>query len=180
MSQQRLNPTTTTTLPPLAESDLQVPVATHGKLPRNNFVYYYSSLNMYRALKRTKAYSNLEDVRPTVRNKPSGLQQGWLRTISKSSMPVSCSSTSATSSTPSRSSTPWSSSSSTLVSPSPSSLSVARSSSSLTLVSPSPSSLSRALPTVLQSPLLESFPGSPTLLVDRKVGHQGQIQPTMV
>ena len=37
------------------------------------------------ALKRTKAYRNLEDVHPTLRDKPSGLQSDWHRTVSKSS-----------------------------------------------------------------------------------------------
>ena len=44
-------------------------------------------LNPHRALKRTKAYNNLEDVRPTIRNKPSGLKVDWHRSVSKPSMP---------------------------------------------------------------------------------------------
>ena len=54
------------------------------------------SLDPYRALKRMKSYGDLNDVRPTLQNKPSGLKQDWCRTTSKSS---------ARSSTPSRSST---------------------------------------------------------------------------
>ena len=34
-----------------------------------------------------KAYANLEDVRPTIRNKPSGLKSDWHRTVSNASMP---------------------------------------------------------------------------------------------
>ena len=44
-------------------------------------------LNSCRTLKRTKAYANLEDVRPTIRNKPSGLKSDWHRTVSNASMP---------------------------------------------------------------------------------------------
>ena len=32
-------------------------------------------------VKRTKAYTNLEDVRLTIRNKPSGLKSDWYRTV---------------------------------------------------------------------------------------------------
>jgi hypothetical protein len=42
---------------------------------------------LYRALKRTKAYSTLEDVRPTLRNKPSGLKADWHRIASNTSSP---------------------------------------------------------------------------------------------
>ena len=37
---------------------------------------------MYRALKRTKGYNTFKDVRPTLRNKPSGLKSDWRRTVS--------------------------------------------------------------------------------------------------
>jgi hypothetical protein len=40
-----------------------------------------------RALKRSKAYSTIEDVRPTLRNKPSGLKADWHSTVSKPSLP---------------------------------------------------------------------------------------------
>ena len=46
-----------------------------------------TSLYLFSALKRTKAYSVLEDVRPTLRNKPSGLKTDWYDTVSKSSAP---------------------------------------------------------------------------------------------
>ena len=42
---------------------------------------------LYSALKRTKAYSTLEDVRPTLRNKPAGLRADWNKTASRSSTP---------------------------------------------------------------------------------------------
>lgn len=44
-------------------------------------------LNSCRVLKRTKAYANLEDIRPTIRNKPSGLKLDWHRTALKPPMP---------------------------------------------------------------------------------------------
>ncbi|KAF9787362.1 hypothetical protein BJ322DRAFT_1017299 [Thelephora terrestris] len=89
-----------------------------------------------RALKRTKGFSSFHDVRPTVRNKPSGLISNWPQALTKTSMPLSRSST-PTLSTPS--------SSSQLPSPSPlvnpwhaPMLAMSSSSSSSQLPSPSP------------------------------------------
>lgn len=42
-----------------------------------------NSLDFARALKRTKAYSDLDDTRPTLRDKPSGLKTGWYRGVVK-------------------------------------------------------------------------------------------------
>ena len=44
-----------------------------------------SDTNFARALKRSKAFYDLEDTRPTLRNKPSGLKSDWHRVATKSS-----------------------------------------------------------------------------------------------
>ena len=77
---------------------------------------------LYSALKRNKAYSTLEDVRPTLKNKPSGLRIDWHSTVTKSSVPRQPTPTtharSSSSSTPTSTATTRSSSSSTpLMSP---------------------------------------------------------------
>lgn len=94
-----------------------------------------------RALKRMKAYSNLDDYRPTLRNKPSGLRQDWHRTTSRSS-------TSSRSSLPSQSLTLSKS------------LTLSRSStlsrpSSQAMPAQSSSSLMLGSPTLSDSPLLD-------------------------
>ena len=35
----------------------------------------------YRSLKCTKAYKNLEEIRPTLQNKPSGMKADWRKTV---------------------------------------------------------------------------------------------------
>jgi hypothetical protein len=67
-----------------------------------------------RALKRTKAYASFNNVRPTIRNKPSGLVGNWSQVLTKAGSPLHQSPPSALST---RSSS--SSSSSQLLSPSP-------------------------------------------------------------
>ena len=57
----------------------------HGKSPGPYYLPVSDPSNPYRAVKRAKAYNNLEDVRPTLRNKPSGLKSDWHRTVSGSS-----------------------------------------------------------------------------------------------
>lgn len=42
---------------------------------------------LHSALKRHKAYSALEDVRPTLKNKPSGLRVDWHSTVTRSHVP---------------------------------------------------------------------------------------------
>ena len=44
-----------------------------------------SNANFARALKRSKAFYNLEDTHPTLCNKPSGLKSDWHRVATKSS-----------------------------------------------------------------------------------------------
>ena len=62
----------------LGRNEPQVPaLPTHGKPPRHTCLRSHLTLSINRALKRTKAYSTLEDVRPTLRNKPSGLKADW-------------------------------------------------------------------------------------------------------
>ena len=86
---------------------------------------------MFRAPKRTKAYTNLEDFRPTVRNKPSGLKLDWPRTVSRLSQgPIKHTRSSS-------SSTPASTSSSLPHSPPP------ESDHTLSLLAISPPSISR-------------------------------------
>lgn len=58
-------------------------VLTHGKSPTHIFIHTCASLSLDRALKRTKAYSALEDLRPTIRNKPSGLKTDWHKTVKR-------------------------------------------------------------------------------------------------
>lgn len=43
------------------------------------------SLSYHSALKRTKEFQALQNVRPTLRNKPSGLKSDWVRTVSSKS-----------------------------------------------------------------------------------------------
>ena len=75
--------TLTTTTPPRGESALGAAVfRIHGKL-LDSPQLRGSQLNFCSTLKRMKAYANLEDVRPTIRNKPSGLRSDWHRTASK-------------------------------------------------------------------------------------------------
>ena len=38
----------------------------------------------YRSLKRTKAYKNLEEIRPTLRNKSSGMKPDWRKSVKQS------------------------------------------------------------------------------------------------
>ena len=40
-------------------------------------------LHLSRSLKRTKTYSSFNEIRPTIRNKPSGLVSNWPRVLSK-------------------------------------------------------------------------------------------------
>jgi len=67
--------------------------ATSGSLPNPQqfilftLVYIYDSLCLFRTLKHTKGYSTLEDVQPTLRNKPSGLKPDWRCTASKPPTP---------------------------------------------------------------------------------------------
>ncbi|KAF9783793.1 hypothetical protein BJ322DRAFT_1109639 [Thelephora terrestris] len=56
-----------------------------------------------RALKRTKAYTSFNDIRPTIRNKPSGLVGNWSQVLTKAGSPLHRS-PSSTLSTPSSSS----------------------------------------------------------------------------
>lgn len=98
MIQQRSTPMTA---PPLGKNGLPVvALRIHGK-SLNILFTLCNSLSPSRALKRTKAYQDLNDVRPTLRNKPSGLKQDWHRTASASS----ARSMSSTPSTSSKSST---------------------------------------------------------------------------
>jgi len=67
--------------------------AASGSLPNPwqfilfTLVYIHDSLCLFRTLKCTKGYSTLEDVQPTLRNKPSGLKPDWRRTASKPPTP---------------------------------------------------------------------------------------------
>jgi hypothetical protein len=135
-----LTPTT-----PLLQGANELPVQaslTHGK------PYMFStsclSLNYYSDLKRTKEFQALENVRPTLQNKPSGLRPDWHHTVS--SKPSS--SKPSAHHQPSSSAHHRTSSPSTFVSPTPSArhqlmLSTHhRTSSSSTLVSPTISSFS--------------------------------------
>jgi hypothetical protein len=70
---------------------------------------------LYRALKRTKAYSTLEGVRPTLRNKPSGLRADWPNIVKPSTSRQRLSTTYTQS--PSSSTSRSSSSSTSLLSP---------------------------------------------------------------
>ena len=49
-------------------------------------LWTFGSPDFERALKHTKAFSNLDDTCPTLHNKPSGLKTGWYCTVSGSSM----------------------------------------------------------------------------------------------
>ena len=60
----------------------------HGTSLNVALVYTRNSPALLSALKRTKGYKTVEDVRPTLRNKPSGLRPDWHRTVSNSSMPL--------------------------------------------------------------------------------------------
>jgi hypothetical protein len=44
-----------------------------------------SKYSIFRALKRQKAYSSFSEVRPTIRNKPSGLVNNWPQALAKTS-----------------------------------------------------------------------------------------------
>lgn len=59
----------------------------HGKLFKIHSFMFVNSLDIHRALKRTKGYSSIEDTRPTLRNKPSGLKTDWHHTVSNSPVP---------------------------------------------------------------------------------------------
>jgi hypothetical protein len=73
---------------PVGENEPQVPLSqTLGKLFSIAPVIVHALLYRYSALKRTKAYSALEDVRPTLRDKPAGLRADWHNTVSRSSAP---------------------------------------------------------------------------------------------
>lgn len=110
-----------------------------------------------RALKRSKAYGDLEDVRPTLRNKPSGLKPGWHRTVAGSPTPYR-----QASSTPTRSS-----SSSTLAPPT--------SPDSLLLESDHASSLqAMSPPSKTRSPL---FQGDLVPLIDQDATSRGDNKP---
>ena len=54
----------------------------HGMTLNIALVYIRDLPAVCSALKRTKGYSTLEEVRPTLRNKPSGLKPDWHRTVS--------------------------------------------------------------------------------------------------
>jgi hypothetical protein len=72
---------TPTIMFPLGKNELRaVASLTPGKFlcpPVHSHVLTYPN----RALKRTKAYSVIEDVHPTLRNKPSGLRTDWHNTV---------------------------------------------------------------------------------------------------
>ena len=122
-----------------------------------------------RALKRAKAYTNLEDTRPTVRNKPSGLKSDWYRTV------VTSPSTSHhrmlashTRSSSLSASTPTSTSSS--IPPSP----LLDSDQAMSLIAVSP-------PSTVSKQFMPPFYGDLVLLVDRKAAErQGHMQPDVV
>lgn len=110
-----------------------------------------------------KGYSTVEDVRPTLRNKPSGLKPDWHHTVSKPS----------TSRQPAPIVHARSSSSLTLVSPtvSHSSLPDYDHTSSLLAISPSPNFGKVSSP---------PFHGKLVLLIDDAARHQGHPLPSTV
>ena len=135
----------------------------HSNLSDSRITHLITHLDYSRTLKRTKAYVNLNDVQPTLWNKPLGLKQDWHRTSSKSSTP-SRSSTPSTSSARSQlvlAPYPQSCSSSMLVSPtfSESSLPEYDHTSSLLAISPPP------VPSKSSMPL---FCGDLVPLIDKK------------
>ena len=111
---------------------------------------------MSRVVKRTKVYSNLEDTRPTIQNKPSGLKSNRHHSMSASA-PYPHSRSSSSSSITTFSMVPWS------PVPEPDH------SSSLLAISP-PSSTRLSVPTIY---------GNPTSLVDEKpevyLGHPSMV-----
>ena len=68
----------------LPEAAFLIP-STSFNLPRIHSCDSLNLLNLHRDLKCRKAYSNLMDIWPTLRNKPSGLKSDWYRTVSGSS-----------------------------------------------------------------------------------------------
>ena len=79
--------------PDLDENEPRAKVfLTHGELPKQTPAHIRCRLILAGSffpsmLKRTKRCDLLEDVRPTLRNKPSGLRPEWHRTVSRSSTP---------------------------------------------------------------------------------------------
>ena len=89
MFRQRLTTMTTTTtttssFPLVGNVPQRALSLTHGKL-FNAYDFNFTPHSVCtRAVKRTRGYAALEDVRPTLRNKPAGLKPDWYRTVSNS------------------------------------------------------------------------------------------------
>lgn len=79
-------------------------------MSKNLFLFSHEAhSSIYRTLKRMKAYGNLEDTRPTLRNKPSGLKPDWCHSASQTPTPYTHSRSSSALSIATLPVVPWSS-----------------------------------------------------------------------
>jgi hypothetical protein len=71
-------------MPPWGTSEPQVPASIHGNASKLSLMCLSLS-QCCSALKRTKEFKPLENTRPTLRNKPSGLRSDWHRMVTSKS-----------------------------------------------------------------------------------------------